>query len=146
MRTQKEISDRIKELQLTDFLGFQQRDLIMRLEFETAKPYLAEGCLESEWRALPLDAESIKAEMLDYMPFAWEKAKNFRGLSASRSLSHYEAWIWLLGDEDNFEDLQAYNYYGKDQLVAICDFYGWDSSQWDDGVRLNHEPRTKTGG
>lgn len=86
----------------------------------------------------PRDRESILNEMLDYMSFAFEKANNFRGISASRSMSHYSAWTWLIGDD--FGNLLDYEYYGKDNLVEICEKYGWDHSQWDDGVRLNDEP------
>ncbi len=35
-------------------------------------------------------------------------------------------------------DAGDYEFYGKDNLVRICDLYGWDSSQWDDGRRVNN--------
>lgn len=70
---------------------------------------------------------------IGYMPFAWDKANNGRGFSASRSMSHYQAWIWLAGDD--IGDLSEYDSYGKDNLVKICKHYGWDHSQWDNGVR-----------
>ena len=50
-------------------------------------------------------------------------------------MCHYMAWVWLAGDD--LGDLTDYQYYGKDNLVKICDHYGWDSSQWDDGERTN---------
>ena len=71
------------------------------------------------------------------MEFAWDKANNCRGISASRSIDHYSVWIWLLGDEDKLSDIRDYEYYGKPQLVEICELYGWDHSKWDDGVRTN---------
>lgn len=139
MRTPQEILDRIKVIEPEDFLGWERTDLIKRLPFEYAKPFLAEGATQDDWdkRIKPLDKDSILSEMLDYMPFAWEKANNFRGLSALRSMAHYSVWVWLLGDD--FGDLMDYEFYGKDNLAAICQHYGWDSSQWDDGVRLNAE-------
>lgn len=73
--------------------------------------------------------------MLDYMEFAWDKANNGRGISAMRSMHHYMAWTWMLGDD--LGNLLDYQYYGKDNLVKICKHYGWDHAKWDDGVRRN---------
>lgn len=77
--------------------------------------------------------------MIEYMPFAWEKANNCRGLSAGRSLAHYTAWLWLDGDNEIWPTLEDYEYYGKDKLVEICNYLGIDSKQWDDGIRKNSE-------
>jgi hypothetical protein len=52
-------------------------------------------------------------------------------------MDHYSSWIWLIGDEAEFGDLTDYEYYGKDHLRHICDFYGWDADKWDDGRRVN---------
>lgn len=139
MRTDKEIIDRIAEVESEDWLGTQRNELVCRLPFDKAKQWLRSAVTETEWRPLvkARDRETILSEMLNYMPFAWEKANNCRGISASRSMEHYSAWIWLLGDD--LGDLSDYQYYGKDNLVAICNKYGWNSSQWDDGVRVNSE-------
>ena len=135
MRNDKEIIDRINERKNSDYFGFECSDLVSRLPFSLAKQFLIEGAVESEWEISPRDKESILKEMLVYMPFAFEKANNERGLSASRSMSHYQAWVWLAGDD--LGDLLEYEFYGKDNLVMICKHYGWDASQWDDGVRNN---------
>lgn len=137
MRTQQEILERIKGL--NDVLGFQECDLISYLTFENARPFLKDGTTEKEWAPEELTREGILKRMLEYMPFAWEKANGFRGLSAGRSMAHYTAWVWLLGDEEVFGDLEDYEYYGKDNLVRICEHYGWNPDQWDDGVRRNSE-------
>jgi len=74
------------------------------------------------------------------MPFAWEKANGCRGISASRSLRHMVAWLWLDGQDEFLEkwnDLRDYEYYGKPQLIAICELYGIDWKKFDDGVRTN---------
>lgn len=133
MRTDKEIIERVNAISHSDFFGFESADLITCLPFNSAKPFLKEGVTEEEWQPDPRDRESVLKRMVDYMPFAWEKANNERGISAGRSMSHYSAWIWLAGDD--LGNLNRYNYYGKDNLVKICEFYGWDSSQWDDGIR-----------
>jgi len=146
MRTQDEIVARIDEIKEWDIFGFQIGDLIYCLDYEHAKKYLKEGDegpTENEWSEHVIEPteENIKKTMKEYMEFAWDKANNCRGMSASRSMSHYMAWIWLLGDEEveYFGDLESYQYYGKDNLVKICERYGWDHTQWDDGIRSNSE-------
>lgn len=124
MRTDQEIIDRINARKEADFFGF-----------ELAKPFLNPDVKGEDWKVQPRDRDSVLKEMLEYMPFAWDKANNCRGLSAGRSMCHYMAWVWLAGDD--LGDLTGYQYYGKDNLVKICDHYGWDSSQWDDGERTN---------
>lgn len=135
MRTDEEILKRIEQIKDRDWLGFERNDLIMRLSFESAKQFLSEGTTKDDWNPLPKDRESLLNEMLGYMSFAWDKANGGRGLSAGRTMNHYSAWIWLAGDD--LGDLNNYQYYGKDNLCKICDYYGWDSSKWDDGVRIN---------
>ncbi len=136
-RTDEEILRRIEDIDASDIFGFERADLIMRLPFAVAKPYLNEDTTEEFWEVYPRDRAALKGVMLGYMPFAWDKANNFRGLSAGRSISHYRAWTWLAGD--SIVDMDDYQYYGKDVLAAICNFYGWDCSAWDDGVRVNSE-------
>lgn len=137
MRTNEEILARVKEIENDDIFGFESNDLIGRLPAELAAPFFKED-VSKVWEEHPRDRESLLAEMLEYMPFAWEKANNFRGLSANRSMNHYSAWVWLAGDD--LGNLNEFENYGKDNLVRICEHYGWDHKQWDDGVRLNSEP------
>lgn len=135
MRTDEEILVRIKSLESVDFFGFETTDLIVRLPFDKATPFLKPEATEANWEQAPRDRESLLKEMQEYMPFAWEKANDGRGLSAGRSMAHYSAWTWLAGDD--LGELKDYQFYGKDNLVRICQHYGWDHSQWDDGVREN---------
>jgi len=137
MKTQNEIVAKVEEIKSEDIFGFKTNDLLEFLDFEHAKPYLIEGATEDQWEQGTLARENILKKMEDYMSFAWEKANNCRGISAGRSLAHYTVWIWLIGDEEKFGDLENYNYYGKDNLIKICEEYGWDSDQWDDGKRTN---------
>lgn len=137
-RTDKEIVDRINAIKDRDFFGFETSDLLARLSFAAAKPFLKDTAKEEDWPApSPRDRESLINEMREYMPFAWDKANNCRGISASRSMSHYTSWVWLAGDD--LGNLGDYEYYGKDNLVRICEHYGFDAAQWDDGVRVNSE-------
>ena len=135
MRSDEEILARIESVKEDDWLGTQLSDLLIRLPFEKARPYLKPEATPEDWPVKPRDRDSVLAEMLSYMPFAWGKANNGRGLSAGRSMDHYSAWVWLAGDD--LGDLTQYEFYGKDNLVRICKHYGWDAGQWDDGVRVN---------
>jgi hypothetical protein len=136
MRTQKEIIKKISSLK-NDVFGFQASDLIGYLDFENAKQFLKEEAKSDGWKQSPSDRQSILNRILDYMPFAWEKANDCRGISAYRSLQHLEIWIWMLGDEESFQDFNKYEHYGKEHLNSICQKYGWDYSQWDNGERVN---------
>ena len=137
MKTDDEILARIEARKGEDFFGFEIGDLLIRLPFNLAKPYLNDEAKEEDWKVAPRDRDSVLKEMHEYMSFAWDKANNCRGLSAGRSMCHYMAWVWLVGDDEVFGDLTEYEFYGKDNLVKICQHYGWDSSQWDDGERHN---------
>ena len=138
MRTDDEILARIETVKGDDWIGVQVSDLLCRLPFEKARPYLEPEATPDGWKIAGRDRESLLAKMLDYMPFAWEKANNGRGLSADRSMDHYSAWVWLAGDD--LGDLTKYRHYGKDNLCRICKHYDWDASQWDDGVRTDEAP------
>jgi hypothetical protein len=135
MRTDEEILARIESVKDADWMGTQTNDLIARLPFEKAQPHLWSAAKAEDWTIEPRDRNALLAQMLDYMPFAWDKANNKRGLSAGRSMDHYSAWTWLAGDD--LGDLSTYSHYGKDNLCRICRHYGWDASQWDDGARTN---------
>ena len=132
-RTDDEIISRIDVVTDRDFFGFEVSDLVVRLEYEKAKQFITADVTQKDWEVVSREPADVISMMHDYMSFAWEKANEGRGLSAGRSLSHYSAWIWLAGDD--LGDLLEYEFYGKDKLVLICNHYGWDSSEWDDGVR-----------
>jgi len=134
-RTDDEIISRINVVTDRDFFGFEVSELVVRLEYEKAKQFIPTDVIQKDWEVVSREPADVISMMHDYMPFAWEKANDGRGISAGRSLSHYSAWIWLAGDD--LGDLLEYEFYGKDKLVLICNHYGWDSSEWDDGVRTN---------
>ncbi len=136
VRSLDEIATRIKELEAgkSDWAGFEREDLVTRLDFARAKPYLKDDITADDWTP---DGEGLYFKMCDYMAFAWGKANDERGLSAGRSLAHYSAWLWLVGNEKLAEEIREYKAYGKPQLIMICEFLGLDAAQWDDGVRTN---------
>lgn len=138
VRTDDEIIERIKFVKESgrDWLWFETSDLVVCLPFEKAEPFLKPGAVdEGSWTQQDRSRDAVLSVMQKYMPFAWEKANGFRGISAGRSMSHYMAWTWLAGDD--LGDLTEYEFYGKDNLRRICDHYGWNADQWDDGVRKN---------
>lgn len=140
MRTEKEILERIAAVEKDDWLGTTRGDLIHALNFDAARPFLKEGVKPEDWTTTLVTDEDVKKAMLDYMEFAWGKANNCRGISASRSIDHYKAWLWLLGDDELFQFCEDdYHWYGKPQLKRICEKYGWDYKQWDNGYRGNSE-------
>jgi len=136
MTTQEEIVKRIEAISGVDFFGFEKSDLLSYLDFEHAQPYLKATATATDWGEAE-DQSQVRNKMLDYMPFAWEKACGCRGLSAARSLNHFSAWLWIAGNEELAESIRDYEYYGKPQLIEICKWLGVDHQQWDDGMRTN---------
>lgn len=142
MRTQQEIIERFEQRTVGDLLGFEIGEYRPYLDYEYVKPYLKEGVTEVEWE--PYALKNVINRMEKYMSFAWDKANNCRGISATRSVQHYIAWIWLSGDDDFAKEIEQdyelhYCHYGKPILEKICNHYGWDWKQWDDGTRTNTE-------
>lgn len=137
MKTQEEIAKRLEAIKEEDIFGFESDCLIPYLDFQHAKPYLKPEVTEGDWHIEPMTpAEEIK----DYMPFAWDKANNCRGLSAGRSIEHMVAWLWLDGKDELISKMESeYEFYGKPCLVLICQEYGIDWRKLDDGSWRNDE-------
>lgn len=140
VRTDEEILHRIHNDDLfDDFFGTIHSDLVHYLPFELAKAFLIDTVKEENWKPNGREADDIKKQILDYMEFAWGKANNCRGLSAGRSINHMQAWLWMLGETNAATAIGVYSHYGKPQLRAICEHFGWDWKQWDDGSWRNNE-------
>lgn len=136
MRTQEEIVARINDQASEDFLGTQRSELLSRLDWSHAKEFLKPDLQEEKWGPLPLSREDheVRRSALEYLEFAWGKANDCRGLSAQRSIDHYRAWFWLLGDEEMMAELgKGHAMYGKPQLVKISEKLGVDWRKFDDG-------------
>lgn len=124
-RTQEEIVERINKVKELDILN-TWADLIIYLDFEHAKPFLKESSKPEEWKQYDYTEEAVIKEMENYMTFAWEKARGERGISASRSIMHFQHWLFLLGDDEMLkfaEDDGNYSMYGKPILTKICEKY-----------------------
>lgn len=136
-RSQQEILDKMKSLEDSkdDIFGFQRGDLAIYLDVQHAKQY-SEAINEAEWQTTQ---KTPAQQIIAYMPFAWEKANNCRGLSASRSIEHMKAWLWLDNNDlaDQLDNL--YEYYGKPCLVKICEHYKIDWKALDNDAWVNAE-------
>jgi len=128
LRTPEEIKHRINKISEFDLFGISA-DLIIYLPYEDAKEFIKPEITKEEWEGKHRKAytkENIIKRIKDYMPFALGKAENHRGISASRSIDHMVAWLFLLkddellnyaGNDDNYEN------YGCPILKKICDKY-----------------------
>ena len=149
MRTQAEITARTAMAKARDMLGFEWHEYCHYLDTEHIKPFLNDDAYAEKWKTTPIDRDALYKEMQEYLNFAWEKANSCRGISANRSIMHYIAWTWLRGDDDLCQKLEhaiyggghdeEYQFYGKPQLVAICEHYRWDWRALDDGKWRNDD-------
>jgi len=140
-RTQEEILNHIKEINDDDLFGFQTSDLIDFLDFKDAKQYLKEGVTKSLFNSKRQN-DAIK-NIKEYMAFAWDKANSCRGLSANRSIEHMLAWTWMIDDEF-YKKLKKsyeldYKFYGKPQLILICEHFNIDWKKLHNGIYTNSD-------
>ena len=132
MKTQEEILERFN--QVDDIFRTQKSDLIDFMSFDVAKPYLQPDYVsqveagEQEWKS-EIDS---KSQILDYLPFAYDKAESEGWLSAARSMLHFKTWIWL-DDEDFYNEvsdlIDNYTDYGIPALNKISTHYGYKKKQ-----------------
>ena len=111
---------------------FRTEILIYYISFQTAKRFLKESAVKEyesgkeEWTVITDINETVQ-DFLDYMVFAWGKAEDERGISASRSISKLSVWLWMLGRQDLVEkinDSSLYNPYGAPALIVVCEELG----------------------
>lgn len=116
------------------FLDFYGSVLLDFMELETAKPLLKEESVtdyesgKEKW-AVVNTIEEAAQDFLDYMVFAWMKAEDQRGISATRSVQKLAAWLWVMGCDDlaaQVEDEGLYNPYGAPALIEVCTGMGID--------------------
>lgn len=137
MKTQDEIVARVRIRKEHDFFGFETSEYLDYLDFAHAKEFLKPDATPEQWEKVHSKAKSPEDAIKDYMPFAWDKANNCRGISAGRSICHMIAWLWL--DGKDWPELEDYEYYGKPHLVRICKEYGIDWRALDDNHWRNDE-------
>src|SRR5271155_995226 len=117
LSTQDELVQKFKSYEkgYEDFFGAIRGDILPYMDYPHAKEFLKDDVTQEQWdkERHQLTRENVLKEMLDYMPFAWEKANSQRGLSANRSINHFEAWLFLLGETKFLEKWNEieYEYY-----------------------------------
>lgn len=129
MRTQGEIVERVRASRT--MFGFQAEVLVPHLDFEHAREFLKPEMTLEKWEEgedpSPLTEARAVEDFRKYAEFAWGKARDHRGLSASRSVEKLSTWTWLLGRDDVLEAVEAVGYaqYGCPKLKVICDAFGF---------------------
>ena len=102
------------------------------LSFEDVKNHLSKEYLEKIEKGEAkyvqvIDVMEAVQDFLDYMVFAWMKARDERGLSAVRSLYKLSAWMKILSRPDVADillDNSLSASYGKPALRKVCDVLG----------------------
>jgi hypothetical protein len=108
-------------------------DLVLRLDYEDAKSFLKMGVTAEDWEK---QEEPIEEVIVNYLPFALGKARDHRGISAGRSVEHFENWLWLLGDDALLSNFLGTDYamYGCPQLRVVIEKFDPDNpvlnEQW----------------
>jgi hypothetical protein len=128
MRTQDEIVARFMLRKDLDLLGFETGEYLLALDFEHAKPFIDPRATPERWKDVIFSGdESVLERMRSYVDFAYEKINDERGISAVRSISHYIAWLWLVGNDAlcNWVESAEYTDYGRAIMDRICAEYGW---------------------
>lgn len=129
LRSYEEILQRFKDKDDEDFFGNKREVLSNYIKFDDILPFVRQDYLEEfkskkDVYAFVDTIEECTQDFLDYMNFAWGKAVNERGLSASRSIAKLSVWLWLVSRDDLstlIESDNLYNPYGAPALVAVCE-------------------------
>jgi hypothetical protein len=118
------------------------------LSFSSAKGagLLRESTTEEEWDRDRREVASIVTREVmieavkDMLERAWELANNCAAGVAFEAMERLRADIWMLGDEDwswAQGAIPNHTHYGKPQLRSVCNRFGVDWSEWDDGKWRN---------
>ena len=134
MRTSDEIVFRILLLEGADLLEFESSVLVGFLPENRLMDVSLSLKKEATWEHTPPTEEAVKKAMRAYFDFAMQKCKGERGISASRSISHYRAWVWLLKDEEALAFLNNmcnYPEYGRPMLEYLNERFGFSKEETD---------------
>ena len=142
MRDLNEVWDFVKK---EDFLG-TSIDVIEFMQFEEVKErnLLKEDHIrkieqgEELWEPAVYNEKNIIQKIKDYLPFAWEKANDCRGISSTRSIIHFRNWFYMLGNKYTdklVKEMNEISYYGKPWLYIISELVNetiYDDELWGD--------------
>ena len=132
LQSSKSIREKYDTVKENDFFGFASQVYFEFIDWEDCKDlYQAEYIQDVESgkeKFEPItDIMEAAQDFLDYMNFAWGKAQDKRGISASRSITKLSAWLWIMGRPDLSEEIEKdelYNPYGASALISICEKMG----------------------
>lgn len=127
-KTQSEILQEIKA-DRGGLFDFTADVLIQFLDWESGKEFYKDEFVKevnegTKEKVNSLTLENGVKEFLDYLEFAWGKAEDQRGLSASRSIQKLSAYLWVFGKEDlkkTLNDDSLYNPYGAPALIKVSE-------------------------
>jgi len=133
LKTQQEFVNKFDELKNSGgVFDFRPEVLVNYLTFENAKPHLMKDYVKEveqglkQWEQITT-IEKCADDFLQYMAFAWGKAEDERGISASRSIQKLGMWLWIMNRDDLrtiIEDDDLYNPYGAPALIEVCNQMG----------------------
>jgi len=84
---------------------------------------LEEG--EKPPKAKPFTTQNILKQLKADLEFAFEKARNQRGISSSFMYEVIKMWMWIL--EDPLQDFDEYTMYGLPLYKAVALKYGFNN-------------------
>lgn len=125
-RTDEEILSRIQWLEATT-----DRDMV-RQEVMSLRIRLDPSCMfgepPSKYRLEAYTLWNLEHGM--WLKWRWGRDVNcsMAKLSLQYSFADIRADTWLLGDD--LGNLSVGDDFGKSALTKICEYYGWDYSQW----------------
>ncbi len=145
MRSQDEIMQQLRDRKELghDPMGNELMEYIYALDLEHVNKAFAEMRPDEEplkeHNQLYATDEKMLHVMQDYIDFAYNKIEQQRGLSAERSVLHYIAWLWLIGNDALYEKADAmyqknYRDYGRPIIDMIADHYGWPKVARDESL------------
>lgn len=138
MRTQDEIVAYVKAGD--GFINWAVDVCCPYLDYEHGKPWLNPEVAPGDWVQKPYDEAVLLKEAAEYAVFAWGKAQDQRGLSASRSVDKLRAFAFMLGRDDVVAAMDAAEYaqYGAPKLEAFCEGMGFPVPTDADLVAMMH--------
>jgi hypothetical protein len=127
MRTVDEVLAKIDVVGNTIAGSMTVDDLYEVLTYDEVKSKLRPEVTREEWGEVhSRSPESARRKLVRYLPFAIEKAVGHRGISASRSVSHFKNWVWLMEDSEAQEfiaDDGNYAMYGAPIIKYLLNRY-----------------------
>lgn len=102
--------------------GFDVEVLARALTFEQAQGagILKEDATDDGWGEPFADDDAVRAAAVDYLQFAFGKAQDHRGLSASRSVDKMTEFLWLLNIDTTPVGEASFQNYGVPQLKVVA--------------------------